>query len=460
MSTHAVPELESGSAAAPVKRSFYYSTVGQAIVIGIVSFFSIGLYNALGGLGAGGLASATAWNNATALLFAFLCVTCIFAPIIINQFPLRYSLALSSCTYTIYAASLYCNSRNGNEWFLVLANAINGIGAGVMFAVEGAVVVGYPEQSARGRFISSWVFMRNLGPVVGGAILLAVNIRTDGAGSVSLSSFAIFVGLMCAAPFFALLLASPEKVQRKDGTRVVLHKTSWKAELKQTKRFLTNRRVLLLLPIFFTSWWADSFISTYNSTYYTVRVRAMSSLVTPFAGNIGSLATGAFLDSKLLTRRGRALAALGFFFLFNLATWAYSAANIAHCEGLETAPRFDWSHGGFGGAYVLTFLTNMEELGVQSFLYFLIGTLTDDMQELVHLTGILRGIEGAGQAVSYGISGSSASRWVSIGLGFGLVAVSYPLAYLAIRDIPENAAVAAVKAEKAGEESAEEKELA
>ena len=40
------------------------------------------------------------------------------------------------------------------------------------------------------------------------------------------------------------------------------------------------------------------------------------------------------------------------------------------------------------------------------------------MQELVHLTGILRGIEGAGQAVSYGISGSTAPKWVTIGMGF------------------------------------------
>jgi hypothetical protein len=44
--------------------------------------------------------------------------------------------------------------------------------------------------------------------------------------------------------------------------------------------------------------------------------------------------------------------------------------------------------------------------------------VTDDLHELVHLSGVLRGLEGAGQAVSYGIAGSSASKWVSIGLGF------------------------------------------
>lgn len=134
------------------------------------------MYNALSGLGAGGLASATVWNQATAILFVstfrrfcseaqtreaqtvtsrqtFLCVTCVFAPIVINQFELRWTLSLASASYSLYAASLYCNSKSGNTWFLILANVLNGIGAGAYYAVEGAAVTGYPEANRRGRCV-------------------------------------------------------------------------------------------------------------------------------------------------------------------------------------------------------------------------------------------------------------------------------------------------------------------
>ena len=134
-------------------------------------------------------------------------------------------------------------SKNGNEWFLVLANALCGIGSGLLFAVEGAVVVGYPEVHRRGRFVAFWVFCRNMGPVVGGAILLGVNVKTDGAGGISLGSYAIFVGLMCAAPFVSLLLISPEKVQRNDGTKVIMHRATLKGELKLCVKFLLSRKV-------------------------------------------------------------------------------------------------------------------------------------------------------------------------------------------------------------------------
>ena len=134
------------------------------------------------------------------------------------------------------------------------------------------------------------------------------------------------------------------------------------------------RQVLLLLPIFFNSWWSDSFITTYNATYFTVRTRALSAFITPFAGNLSSIAIGAFLDSKIATRRRRSLYALFFFLLFNYAIWAYLAANIAHYNSMAETPEFDWTTNGFARSYIIIFLTNMEELGVQTFLYYILGT--------------------------------------------------------------------------------------
>ncbi|KAJ6455818.1 MFS general substrate transporter [Mycena sanguinolenta] len=426
-----VPALPHGQAV--VERKWYYSTFAQMMVAGAVAFLGPGLYNALSNLGAGGLASADTWNKATALLFALMCVTCVFGGIVINQIGLRWSLAVSSIFYTIYAASLYENSRSGNQWFLIFANALEGVGAGIFFAAEGAVVIGYPEPSKRGRYISVWIFMRNLGPVVGGAILLSLNKDASSSGSVSLNSYLIFVGLMCATPFVSLLLASPEKVQRSDGSKVVLHKTTFRTELKTSSKFLTSRKVVMLLPLFFVSWFSDSFVSNYSASYLSVRGRALSSFLSPFAGNIGSIALGWWLDSKKSTRRNRALVAFGFIVVLQFALWIWTSVNIK--DYVVSEPVFDWSDPGFGRTYALIFFWFMEEFLFQSFLYWLTGTLTHDLHELVHVTGIVRGIEGAGQAVAYGIEGAAVSHWVHIGLNVGLMAVAIVPAFFVIKDI-------------------------
>ncbi|KAF8917991.1 major facilitator superfamily domain-containing protein [Mucidula mucida] len=450
--------LEEVNVFVPQRRSWFYNTFTQAIIIGLVAFLGPGMYNALSGLGAGGLASTDTWNKATALLFALLCVTCVFGGIFISQFGLRWSLALGACFYAIYAASLYENSRSGNEWFLILANALEGIGSGLFFATEGAVVIGYPEPSERGRYIYIWVFIRNLGPIVGGAILLGLNIKTNGSGYASLQSYAAFVGIMCGAPLISLLLAPPHKVQRDDDSKVVFHRTSFKAELRASCIFLTSRKILLLIPLFFSSWFYDSFMSNYTANYLSVRARALSSFLTPFDGNVGSIFIGWWLDSKIASRRKRALIAFaGIIILHNqYALWVWTCVNEA--EFLDTLPTYDWSDEGFRHTYALILFWNLEGLAFQSFLYWLTGTLTHDLHELVHVTGILSGIEGAGQAVAYGIAGSNASKWIHVGLNMGLIAVSIYPAFLVIRDISDVETVVLRAVDKAGHEIEETRE--
>ncbi|KIK61195.1 hypothetical protein GYMLUDRAFT_243847 [Collybiopsis luxurians FD-317 M1] len=425
-------DVEVGSGPS-VKRSWLYSTFTQAFVIGGVAFLAPGMYNALSGLGAGGLASTHTWNIATALLFSLLCVTCVFGGIIINQIGLKWSLAISACFYAIYAASLYENSKDGNEWFLIFANVLLGIASGMFFATEGAVVVGYPEEHNRGRYISVWVFMRNLGPIVGGAILLGLNVTTNGTGSISLQSYAAFVGIMCGAPFVALLLATPDKVQRNDGTRVVFHKTSWKSELKSSWRFISSKKILMLLPIFFASWFYDSFMTNYTADYFSVRARALSSFLTPFGGNFGSLFIGWIIDSGIGSRKTRALAVFAGLIVFQYALWIWTSINMV--DYLDSNPVFDWSTSGFGRAYALVFFVEFRRIGVTIIL--VLAQWDCDLHELVHVTGILRGIEGAGQAVAYGLSSSTASKWVHIGLNMGLIAVSVIPAWMVIREVPD-----------------------
>ena len=100
-----------------------------------------------------------------------------------------------------------------------------------------------------------WVFMRNAAPVIGGAIIFGLNHAIDSSGGVSLQTYLVIIGIMCAGPFISLLLSRPEQVQRKDGVKIELRKTGWKQTFHEwytvvCYRDVRRRLCLVLAPLF------------------------------------------------------------------------------------------------------------------------------------------------------------------------------------------------------------------
>ena len=64
----------------------------------------------------------------------------------------------------------------------------------------------------------------------------------------------------------------------------------------------------------------------------------------------------------------------------------------------------DYTTPGFvKGAFVL-FMWSFAQQTAQNWLYYLVGSMTENIAELTRLTGILRGQESFGEAVSYGLN--------------------------------------------------------
>ena len=114
------------------KVHWYRSTITQILVIGGVFFCAPGMYNALSGLGAGGLATPY-WANATAAAgYVFMAFMCIVGGILVSKIGVRWSLLVRSCSGLIlsranaeqisstgdiiYAGTLYVNSKYGTNW--------------------------------------------------------------------------------------------------------------------------------------------------------------------------------------------------------------------------------------------------------------------------------------------------------------------------------------------------------
>jgi hypothetical protein len=157
----------------------------------------------------------------------------------------------NSIGYAPYAAALYTNNRFGTEWFVYLGSSLCGISAGVFWMAEAAIAIAYPEPWNKGKALGYWLTYRLGGQILGGAINLGLNADRDQAGKVTYTVYLIFIALQCIGPAVGLFLNPPDKVQRKDGKKVVLAilENPWFEIKKTTRLFFTKRFLLILLWI-------------------------------------------------------------------------------------------------------------------------------------------------------------------------------------------------------------------
>lgn len=432
-STPALSNDGSENEPASYKVHWFRSTVFQILVVGGVFFCAPGMYNALSALGAGGLATPWYANATAAAGYAFMAFFCLIGGVIVGKIGVRAALLISSTGDIIYAGSLYLNSKNGTQWFLMLGSILSGCTDGLMYTVEGPIITSYPEPDHRGRMLGLWVFMRNAAPVIGGAIIFGLNSTMDATGGVSLKTYLVIIGIMCAGPFISLLLSTPGKVQRRDGSKIVLRKTGWKQALFEWAKVMSSPDILLLCPLFFTSWFYGSYIGTLQTQYMNVRTRALCAFIIPWGDIAGGFMIGYFLDFKRLTIKQRARYSFIGLMTINLALWVWAAVVTKQLE--DELPVIDWTSPLFGKTFALFLLFDWATMATQTALYWIISQMSDDFVVLSYMTGILRGIECVGQAVAFGIKSTNTTNWLSIGLNVGFIVLSLPFAWVVIRKI-------------------------
>ncbi|KAK7034064.1 hypothetical protein VNI00_012495 [Paramarasmius palmivorus] len=437
--TVSVPQLPSDDQkeVASYKVHWFRSTIFQVIVVGGVFFCAPGMYNALSALvesRAGGLATPWYANATAAAGYAFMAFFALVGGIIVSKIGPQLALLISSTGDIIYGGSLYLNSKNGTQWFLMLGSIISGATDGLMYSVEGAIITSYPEPHRKGRMLSLWVFMRSAAPVIGGAIILGLNSTLDARGGVSLTTYIVIICIMCVGPFIALLLSAPEKVQRKDGRPVVLRKVGLAQSTKEWLRVVSSKDMLFIFPLCYTSWFYGSYIGTLQTQYFNVRTRALCAFTIPWGDILGGLAIGYFLDSNRFSVKQRARYSFWALMVTNLALWIWAA--VITKELRDGDVEIDWSSGHlFARTFTLFLLFDVATMAWQTSLFWMVGQMSQDFVVLSYMTGSVRAIESVGQAVAYGINSNGANNWLSIGLNVGFIVLSIPFAWLTVRKI-------------------------
>lgn len=187
------------------------------------------------------------------------------------------------------------------------------------------------------------------------------------------------------------------------------------------------------VPYFLYVTWSLPYIGSYMSLYFSVRSRALASLVTALAQVLATGMMGAFLDFKRVSLNARARC--GFLGMMALSGGVWTWALVIQHKYRRHKPALDWNDSAFGEGWGLYVFQQVEFALTYNYGYWLMGFLAKEPVEVVRYTSVARGVEAAGQCIASGISSTRAPLIVSAGLIFAWWGIALPLGYLVVRKI-------------------------
>lgn len=128
------------------------------------------MFNALNGLGGGGQLSASANDASNSALYATFAVVGFFAGTVVNALGIKIALSFGGLGYCIYVSSYLCYNYTGNFGYVVFSGLLLGCCAGILWSAQGAIMMSYPPEKFKGRFISWFWIIFNMGAVIGSLV--------------------------------------------------------------------------------------------------------------------------------------------------------------------------------------------------------------------------------------------------------------------------------------------------
>ncbi len=334
---------------------WYASPIVQLILVAMVCFLCPGMFNALSGLGAGGQVDSEAQANASTALYSTFAVVAFFSGTIANMLGIKITLSFGGLGYCIYAASFLSYNHNQNHGFVIFAGAFLGVCAGLLWTAQGTIMMSYPSEDKKGRYISYFWIIFNLGAVIGSLIPLGQNINRTG-GAVTDGTYVGFIVLMFLGAVLALFLCNAGSVLRKDGSKVILMKNpSWITEIKGLLETITQAPwIILLFPMFFASNVFYTYqLNNMNGAHFNTRTRALNGTLYWSSQILGAIVFGYALDyagARRTVRAKASLIALGALtFIIWGGGWAWQSKQVTRevVEDKETTyVGVDWTDGG------------------------------------------------------------------------------------------------------------------
>lgn len=373
----------------PRKSIFRYnSPLVQVTLIGLVCFCCPGMFNALSGMGGGGQVDPTASDNSLTALYTTFAIFGILGGGIYNILGPHFTLLSACLTYVLYAGSFLYYNHHKNQGFAIFAGALLGVGAGLLWTGQGAIMTSYPPPDRKGTYISLFWSIFNLGGVVGGLIPFILNYHRTEAASVNDATYIAFMCFMTVGALLSLAILPPSKVIRDDGSRCSNIKYSnVSTELVEIIKLFLNWKMLLIVP----AAWSSNFFYTYqfnnvNGVLFNLRTRGLNSVFYWGAQMVGSIGIGYLMDFSFKSRRTRGFLGIAVVAALGTGIWVGGLVNQLKYNRADskTIKKLDFKNSGddFAGPFVLYFSYGLLDAMFQNVVYWIIGALANDSETL------------------------------------------------------------------------------
>ncbi|KAF4119337.1 Ion channel regulatory protein UNC-93 [Geosmithia morbida] len=416
-------ESAAGREVYPVK--WYRGTTLSAFLVAATAFTCPGVFGALNGMGAGGGASPDISNAANAIVFGVIAVGSLFAGVICNRISPRWTLVIGTLGYAPYAAGFYVVDSYGQDWLLLFGAVTCGLAACFLWVASGAIFMGYSEENRKG-FATALKFMfQNLGASIGGIVSLALNADKNYRGSITKATYVVLIAIMSAGLPFALSVPPADKVQRRDGRSVDLRSDQTIAgEVRILWRLAKNPTVVALVPLMLYSQWFLSYQWQFNYAYFTVRSRALNSMLFYLSGFFASWLLGQYLDYRDWQRRTRARG--GFIIMFVSVGVSWIIGQAVQVKYAREPPALDWADDGFGLGCFVFVLWGASDPIVTTYKYWLVGSLTNNVNEAAYLAALINAVGSIGSTFGFVVGLKNVPLVGACAINFALFFLSVP----------------------------------
>jgi MFS family permease len=381
----------------------------QIILIGVICFGTIGMFNAMSSIGNAGKHSPTAQNLAiTASSIAYI-LGFLIAGGTHNMLGPRPCVAFGGLTFFLYAGAMMLAKDDDHSPYPPIAGVLLGLGAGCIWVTQGAMMMCYPTENNKGKYIAVFWAIFNLGAVLGSILPLVMN-NAPGMDKddVTPSTYVVYMIIMGLATFLAFFLSRPSSIIRDNGEPIVVAKFAGiKAECMAILSVFCDWRMLLLIPAFFFSNFSYTYqFNDFNGVHFNIRTRCLNSILFWVAQILGALVIGYLLDRIPLRRPRRALLGLLFIACLFMATWIGALMmQLKHKWERKVAPNdsdlIDYQHGEtYTGPLAIYAMFGFCDAAFAVYCYWLMGALSNKHDELSRYAGFFKSIQSLGSAVA------------------------------------------------------------
>lgn len=182
----------------------------------------------------------------------------------------------------------------------------------------------------------------------------------------------------------------------------------------------------MLIPILIGFNWNGTYIGIYQTKYFSVRARALGSLVSGIVATFANIFWGWFYDLKVFSRPALAKITWFSFSAIMLGVFAWQVSNEMLYSRAVPKVTLDWALPGFARGFASTVVMSFFNESSYMFVYWIAGAFFDDLETLTLAVGIIRSFQSIGSCLSFGIGAAQVKPIVNLGISFAMFAITIP----------------------------------